>query len=281
MVFNQVLVIGNGKIAVDCVEILVQRAITPIVLESQFSAISVLERFCEKKNLEFYKQLTSKEIFNRINSLAHKDKLLVVSANNENIFPPYICDHPNITIINFHYALLPDYRGMNIPTWVIFNGEKETGVTWHYVNSDVDAGDIIKQDTIPISSKTTAFDITKKVMMKGKMLFEDILDDVLEGIVNCKPNTGCVHMYKRAQLPNKGYITGEEPGEFIDRMLRCFDYGPLEYIPNLKLVQNGADKEIIRYRIFKNEELKVGNIRWKADECIEVDEYRFDLLFKK
>ena len=64
----------------------------------------------------------------------NKGEVLIISANNEYIFPAELVKLENVTIINFHYSLLPLYRGVNIPTWVIYNEEKYTGVTWHLCN---------------------------------------------------------------------------------------------------------------------------------------------------
>ena len=57
--------------------------------------------------------------------------------------------------INMHPALLPNYRGSNPYFWTIANGETMTGVTFHYLTSEFDAGDIILQEKIPISPKDT------------------------------------------------------------------------------------------------------------------------------
>ena len=57
--------------------------------------------------------------------------------------------------INMHPALLPSYRGSNPYFWTIANGETMTGVTFHYLTSEFDAGDIILQEEIPISPKDT------------------------------------------------------------------------------------------------------------------------------
>lgn len=51
--------------------------------------------------------------------------------------------------INLHGSLLPRYRGRCPVNWVLVNGEKETGVTLHYMTPKPDDGDIIgqKKDT--------------------------------------------------------------------------------------------------------------------------------------
>ncbi|MDA8333574.1 MAG: methionyl-tRNA formyltransferase [Peptococcaceae bacterium] len=53
--------------------------------------------------------------------------------------------------INYHPSLLPGYRGGSAIARAIIAGEKETGVTVHYIDEGVDTGDIILQQSVPIS----------------------------------------------------------------------------------------------------------------------------------
>jgi len=55
--------------------------------------------------------------------------------------------------INYHPSLLPKYRGGSAINWAIIHGEKETGVTVHYINERVDAGDIILQEKVAIEQQ--------------------------------------------------------------------------------------------------------------------------------
>lgn len=58
-------------------------------------------------------------------------------------------------IINIHPALLPRFGGkgmygLNVHRAVIESGEKETGITIHYVDEEYDHGDIIIQEKCPV-----------------------------------------------------------------------------------------------------------------------------------
>ena len=52
--------------------------------------------------------------------------------------------------INLHSSLLPNYRGRAPISWALIRGEKETGITIHYIDETVDGGNIILQEVIPI-----------------------------------------------------------------------------------------------------------------------------------
>ena len=71
-------------------------------------------------------------------------------------------------IINIHPALLPKYGGkgfygMKVHESVIAAGEKESGITIHYVNEHYDAGQIIFQATCSVSAEDTPESLAIKV----------------------------------------------------------------------------------------------------------------------
>ena len=78
-----------------------------------------------------------------------------------------IRQYPN-RIINIHPALLPDYGGkgmygMKVHEAVIANGEKESGITIHYVNEHYDEGNIIFQAKCTIDPSDTPETLASKI----------------------------------------------------------------------------------------------------------------------
>ena len=67
-----------------------------------------------------------------------------------NIIKESVFSIPRIGSINIHQGLAPIYRGGPTVFWELFNGEKEIGITVHFVASKVDTGDIILQKTLPL-----------------------------------------------------------------------------------------------------------------------------------
>jgi phosphoribosylglycinamide formyltransferase-1 len=75
--------------------------------------------------------------------------------------------YPN-QIINLHPALLPKFGGkgmygMHVHDAVITAGEKESGITIHYVNEELDKGDIIFQAKCSIEKDDTPESLSQKV----------------------------------------------------------------------------------------------------------------------
>jgi len=95
---------------------------------------------------------------------------LNVSVSYDQILRHEIITSAPLGFINIHAGKLPFYRGRNIINWAIINGETEIGLTVHYVNEDIDTGDIIVQRVMPIA-------------------WEDTYAEVLQCIIDAVPDT--------------------------------------------------------------------------------------------
>ncbi|HID68926.1 MAG TPA: hypothetical protein EYP35_00345 [Desulfobacterales bacterium] len=78
---------------------------------------------------------------------------------------------PGHGCLNLHGSLLPKYRGRCPVNWVLLNGEKQTGVTMHYMTEKPDDGDIVGQQEVMIAEDDTALTLHKKLRMASKALF--------------------------------------------------------------------------------------------------------------
>jgi methionyl-tRNA formyltransferase len=75
------------------------------------------------------------------------------------MLPEVVWNMPPLGTINVHGSLLPQYRGAAPINWAIINGEKETGVTTFKLQHQIDTGNILLQERIPIGEDETAGDI--------------------------------------------------------------------------------------------------------------------------
>jgi len=66
-------------------------------------------------------------------------------------------------IINVHPSLLPKYKGLHAVEQAMEAGEEVTGCTVHYVNEELDGGEIIKQGEVPIMPDDTVESLTKAI----------------------------------------------------------------------------------------------------------------------
>jgi len=75
-----------------------------------------------------------------------------------------LLDADNIKVVNFHQSMLPKYRGRHPLNWALVNGEKSTGITFHYVSEDFDEGDIIFQKKLTISKSDSVISLYNKTI---------------------------------------------------------------------------------------------------------------------
>ena len=69
-------------------------------------------------------------------------------------------------IINLHPSLLPKYKGLHAIEQAFYSGDKITGCTVHYVTEELDSGEIILQEEVPILANDTVETLTKAVQRR-------------------------------------------------------------------------------------------------------------------
>lgn len=74
---------------------------------------------------------------------------------------------PTLGCLNIHPALLPRNRGLFPYFWAIANGDRETGVTLHWVDEKFDTGNILLQENIAIQSDDTITSLAYKSAQVG------------------------------------------------------------------------------------------------------------------
>jgi methionyl-tRNA formyltransferase len=78
---------------------------------------------------------------------------------------------PRLGVVNSHPSLLPRYRGPFPVAWAIRNGETEIGMTFHWMDAELDTGAILSQESIPLGDEHTWDELTPKfVDVVGRLL---------------------------------------------------------------------------------------------------------------
>ncbi len=110
----------------------------------------------------------------------------IIINQSQSIIKKELLDIPTIGVLNRHNALLPKNRGRLTPFWVLFKGEKESGVSIHFVVEALDAGDIIVQEKYTVNESDTFNTLVKKnyeiaptAMLKAINLLENGFNNYL------------------------------------------------------------------------------------------------------
>lgn len=90
-------------------------------------------------------------------------------------------------IVNIHPSLLPRHGGKgmwghHVHEAVHAAGDKESGITIHYVDEHYDSGDIIFQDRVAIGSADSAVDIEAKVRALEPLHYPAVVESLLDAL---------------------------------------------------------------------------------------------------
>lgn len=82
-------------------------------------------------------------------------------------------------IINIHPSLLPKYKGLHAIERALESGDDATGVTVHYVSPELDSGDIIIQNRVPILQDDTVESLSKRIQRMEHSIMPIAIDQAL------------------------------------------------------------------------------------------------------
>ena len=122
---------------------------------------------------------------------------VVISVLGRHIFTP--AEIQQATIVNLHLAPLPNYRGCNSIAHALLNGDREYGVTLHYVDEGIDTGPIIDIARFTIPPLCTGMRLYELATKAGWDLFAANWPRIL-GPVTATPQEGEGRYYDRHSL---------------------------------------------------------------------------------
>jgi len=134
----------------------------------------------------------------------------------------------NHNIINVHTSLLPYYKGRHPIVWAIINGEKETGITIHYMSTGIDEGDIILQDSIPITLEDDYPSVLKRCAALVYKMIPVAIEQLQLGIVYRRKQGPGTYLPRR--YPENSKIDwSKRPEEIINFIRALHDPMPNAY----------------------------------------------------
>ncbi len=97
----------------------------------------------------------------------HADLFVVVAFR---MLPEVVWNMPPKGTINLHGSLLPQYRGAAPIHHAVMNGETETGVTTFRLTHEIDTGNMLFSDKIPIGPEDNTGQVHDRLMATGARL---------------------------------------------------------------------------------------------------------------
>lgn len=129
---------------------------------------SDVKKYAQQKGLNILqpKNLKAPEFVEKLRSL--KADLQIVVAFR--MLPEVVWNMPPMGTLNLHGSLLPRYRGAAPINWAIINGEKETGVSTFLLKHEIDTGNVLLQEKLPIGTDENVGEIYNKLKELGAQL---------------------------------------------------------------------------------------------------------------
>ena len=144
------------------------------------------------------------------------------------ILPSGLLDIPPRGSVNLHPSLLPRYRGAAPIQWAVMSGDEETGVTTFLVERQVDAGDILCQETVPIGPEETAGELHDRLSRIGADLLLRTLDLLAADGIRPRPQTGDATPAPRIARED-GRIDWRLPARAIHNRVRGLNPVPMAF----------------------------------------------------
>ncbi|MBI3060649.1 MAG: formyltransferase [Deltaproteobacteria bacterium] len=146
---------------------------------------------------------------------------IVFSFYYRRIFSRELLAIPRLGAMNLHGSLLPKYRGRSPVNWVLVNGEKETGVTLHYMVETADAGDIIAQRRVSIDLEDTGLSLFRKITAAAAELLRETLPLIRSGTAPRISQDSSQATKFGGRHPEDGKIAWEAPALSIYNLIRA------------------------------------------------------------
>jgi methionyl-tRNA formyltransferase len=146
---------------------------------------------------------------------------LMIAVSWRYLIPREVYSRPHRGTFIFHDSLLPAYRGFGPTVWSIINGEDHTGVTLFEIADDVDSGDIVAQQRVPIGSDDTIADVMEQVTRAYLDLLEANLIALLDGTAPRTPQDHTLATYTCKRLPKDNQLDWTQPTQTIYNLIRA------------------------------------------------------------
>ena len=134
---------------------------------------------------------------------------------------------PSIGSFNVHPGPLPEYAGLNAPSWAILHGERTHGVTVHWMDAGIDTGEIAYEARFEIAPEETAFTLSAKGVRAAIPLLRQLLEAAAAEppAIPRRKQRDVPGRYFGREAPNGGRIDWSTRAEEIERFVRAADYG--------------------------------------------------------
>jgi methionyl-tRNA formyltransferase len=154
---------------------------------------------------------------------------ILLNVHSLHIVRAQILEVVKLGAFNLHPGPLPEYAGMNVPSWAILNGEKEHGVTLHWMTDGIDGGEIAYQERFDLTERDTGFSVSITCAKVGLQMIGTLLKalhDEPDQIPRVSQDFSKRRYFDR-QAPFEGKVQPNMTAIELERFVRASAYFPM------------------------------------------------------
>jgi UDP-4-amino-4-deoxy-L-arabinose formyltransferase/UDP-glucuronic acid dehydrogenase (UDP-4-keto-hexauronic acid decarboxylating) len=155
---------------------------------------------------------------------------LLVNVHSLSLVHPDVVRAPRIGSFNLHPGPLPEYAGLMVPSWAIYNGEETHAVALHWMDDGIDTGPVAWMEWFALSDADTGLAVSAKCVRHGVPLVLKLVQTAAldpSSIPRTEQDLSR-RRYFRSHPPQGGRIEWSRSAAEIIRFVRAADYGPFD-----------------------------------------------------
>ena len=135
---------------------------------------------------------------------------------------------PPVGAFNLHPGPLPEYAGLNVPSWAVLHRRDRHGVTLHRMEPGIDTGDVVSHSEFDLVPRDTGLTVSTRCAQHGMELVDDLLARLHDdpGGLPRTPQDLAARVYYGREVPQEGWISWSSSTADVDAFVRAFDYRP-------------------------------------------------------
>jgi methionyl-tRNA formyltransferase len=151
---------------------------------------------------------------------------LLVLASYGKILPAEVLAIPTFGSLNVHPSLLPKYRGATPIQSAILNGETETGITIIQMSPQVDAGQIVAQETVALNGRETFVGLKNTLAQQGGALLVSTIPAYVSSQAKLQLQDPAAVTGTKKLTKEMGELNWEDSIDVLDRKIRALNPWP-------------------------------------------------------
>lgn len=246
---------GTPEFAVASLDILIQNNYNVVAVvtvpdkpagRGQQLQQSAVKKYALEKGLKVLQpeKLKDDAFINELKEL--KADLQIVVAFR--MLPEAVWNMPPLGTYNLHGSLLPKYRGAAPINWAVINGETESGVTSFKLKHEIDTGNMLFQEKVPIDKTTTAGELHDSLMHLGAEVILKTVKAIESGNYELKPQDDSQSIHAPKLFKETCKIQWSNPAEKIYNLIRGLSPYPAAFTEFID-----KNKQTLGIKIFKSE----------------------------